>query len=172
MINAILFALLLALGGQALRQNPAAVPGALRDAGRQLLALAIRIPLALVTAVSVEQLIPPNAIAPLIGTESGIPGLILATLFGAVLPGGPIVTFPVALVIWRAGAGDAQMIALVNSWSVFAVHRVVSYEMPLLGPRWVGLRFASSWPLPLLTALLGLIVIPLTGVGAVLAPAP
>src|SRR5690606_16076445 len=97
-----------------------------------------------------------DAVVPYVGPESGFYGILAAVIFGAVIPGGPILTFPLALVIWRSGAGEAQMIALLGSWSVFAMHRIVSYELPLLGPRFVVLRLTSSGLLPILSGLLAM----------------
>jgi hypothetical protein len=83
-------------------------------------------------------------------------GIIAAVAFGAIIPGGPILTFPLALVVWRTGAGQAQMIALLASWSVFAVHRIISYELPMIGPRFVALRLVSAGWLPILAGLIAL----------------
>jgi uncharacterized membrane protein YraQ (UPF0718 family) len=110
-------------------------------------------------AAFVSLIVPTDLVGPYIGPDSGWVGVLAATAFGAFIPGGPILTFPLALVIWRAGAGDAQMVALLASWSVFAIHRVISYELPLLGGRFVMLRMASSWPLPLVAGFVALAIV-------------
>lgn len=140
----------------AFRRRREHIPRALADIRRQMLAFGLRLPVALIAAAFVSQLVPTDLVGPYIGKNSGWVGIGVATLFGAFIPGGPILTFPLALVIWRAGAGDAQMVALLASWSVFAVHRIISYELPLLGGRFVLLRLASSWPLPFLAGAIAL----------------
>lgn len=94
-----------------------------------------------------EQLIPQDLIAGSLGPETGLLGILLACLLGAILPGGPYVSFPPALLFWQRGAGEPQMIALLTAWSVFALHRVIAFEIPILGPRFVLLRILASGPL-------------------------
>jgi len=142
--------------GITLVRQPKQLPKAFRSARSQLLVFGLRLPLALLSAAFFSMLVPPDAVVPYVGPESGIFGILAAVIFGAVIPGGPILTFPLALVIWRSGAGEAQMIALLGSWSVFAMHRIVSYELPLLGPRFVALRLTSAGLLPILSGLLAM----------------
>lgn len=123
--------------------------GVLRDTRSQLVVILLRLPLALLAANFLLGIIPADRIATYLGNESGIRGLMLAAFFGALVPGGPFLTFPLALVVWRGGAGAAQMVAFLSAWSIFAVHRLLSFELPLLGGRFVLLRLTSSWALPL-----------------------
>lgn len=153
-ILAVLAGILLVI---ALIRKPESVPLAFKEMSSQLLMFGLRLPLALLSAAFFSMLIPPDAVAPYIGPESGVPGMFIAMLFGAVIPGGPILTFPLALVVWRTGAGQAQMIALLASWSIFAMHRIITYELPLLGPRFVALRLASSGLLPILAGVMAMI---------------
>jgi uncharacterized membrane protein YraQ (UPF0718 family) len=143
----------------ALSRRPEGIPLALTDMRKQIAMFAMRLPPALLAAAFLSLIVPTDLVAPYIGPESGWQGIFIATAFGAFIPGGPILTFPMALVVWRAGAGDAQMVALLASWSVFAMHRIISYELPMLGGRFVMLRMASTWMLPLLAGLLALAVI-------------
>lgn len=159
----VLTVLALLLFAIAITRKPAGILSALRSAQRQLLAMLIRLPLALLSAGFVTQIVPIDAIAPYIGTSSGWRGILFATLFGAIVPGGPILTFPLALVIWRSGAGEAQMVAFLASWSIFAMHRVFSYELPMMGPKFVALRMASAWMLPPVAAAISFILIALFG---------
>lgn len=155
----ILLAIALVLGTVVVKRQREDIPAALADMRRQLITFGLRLPIALLAAAFVSLIVPTDLVGPYIGAQSGWTGVVAATAFGAFIPGGPIMTFPLALVVWRAGAGDAQMVALLASWSVFAVHRVISYELPLLGGRFVVLRLASSWPLPLLAGFLALAIV-------------
>jgi hypothetical protein len=44
--------------------------------------------------------------------------------------------------------------ALLTAWSVFAFNRILAFEIPLMGPRFVGLRILSSLGLPPLAGIL------------------
>lgn len=97
-------------------------------------------------AAFVSQLLPADLIAGLVGKESGIWGIVLAGLLGGLIPGGPMLSFPIALTIWHAGAGPAQMIAFLTGWSLLTVHRILTYE----APSWASASppSASSPPCP------------------------
>ena len=77
----------------------------------------------------------------------------LQKMFG-LIPGGPYASFPLVLTFLKAGAGPAQMVALITSWAVLAFHRVVMWEVPVLGARFALIRTLASVGLPLLAGLL------------------
>jgi uncharacterized membrane protein YraQ (UPF0718 family) len=118
-----------------------------------------RIILALLTAGFVSSLIPAETIAAWLGDESGLAGILLASLLGGIIPGGPVIAYPVAVLLDTAGAGLPQIVAFLTAWSVFAIHRVLLFEISLIGWRFTALRLASSLPLPVVAGLLaGLVV--------------
>ena len=45
------------------------------------------------------------------------------------------------------------MIAYVTAWALFAVQRLLIWELGVMPRRMVWLRIAASWPLPILAAL-------------------
>lgn len=128
---------------------------------KQSQALVLRVPLALIASSFLAPLVPPSVIGPLIGPQSGGLGVVVASMLGGLIPGGPSVTFPIALVIWQMGAGKAQMVALLAGWSVYAIHRILSYELPLMGGRFVAIRLTSSAILPPLSGLIAVLVLAL-----------
>lgn len=117
------------------------------------LRLALRLPFALFAAACISEMIPDRMIASVMGPETGLRGIIAASLLGGLLPGGPIVSFPIAVMFAREGAGGAQVIALVSGWSVYAINRVVSYEIPIMGLRFTAVRFIASLFVPVAAAL-------------------
>ena len=125
--------------------------------GRLLPVMAIAMPM----ATLVSELVPPDIAQGALGPESGLVGILLATLAGMVLPGGPFVTFPLVLAFLAAGAGPAQMVALISAWSVLGLHRILVWEMPILGRRFALLRVASGAILPVLAGLLAEALLPL-----------
>lgn len=119
----------------------------------QLKPLAVRLPVALIAAGFLGELLPEQQIAGLLGSSSGLPGILLASFMGGLFPGGPITAFPLVIALAKAGAGTAQLIALINAWSVIALHRVLIFEVPMMGISFSLRRLASSILLPLLTGL-------------------
>jgi len=113
--------------------------------------MAPRIPLALLGAGFLSTLLPEESIAPLIGPQSGWTGVVVATLVGSIIPSGPMVSFPLAIALVKAGAGWAQTIAFLTAWSVLALHRVLVWEIPVVGAGFAMRRIAASWFLPFLS---------------------
>jgi len=127
---------------------------ALRTGWRQLRPLLLRLPLALLAAAFLITLLPEEAVVAYLGESSGWQGVLLASLFGGLLPGGPAVSFPLVLVLIDEGAGTAQLIALLTAWSVLAFHRVAAHELPTLGARYTLARLLASAPLPIVAGAL------------------
>lgn len=155
MIGALVFLLIILalLAAHAQRQDNPPHAEAAANAWQQLRPLIIRIPLALVAAGFLAALIPEQRIVALLGPDSGAVGILLASAIGGLLPGGPMVAFPLALVAWEGGAGAPQMVALITAWSVLALHRVLIFELPILGGRFATMRLAVSLVLPVLAGM-------------------
>ncbi|MGF1649472.1 MAG: hypothetical protein ACFCUN_03385 [Hyphomicrobiaceae bacterium] len=147
----------------AARRYPGANDEAARFTQREGLRLAIRLPFALVAAYCLAVLLPSAWVGRAIGAESGVLGVLIAAFAGGLLPGGPMVSFPLALALAGQGAGTAQLVALISGWSVFAIHRVISYESPLLGWRFVSVRLLASLVVPILAGLGALVLVSVTG---------
>jgi uncharacterized membrane protein YraQ (UPF0718 family) len=157
MIGALLLWLLaLALAFLALRRNTARAQVAIVTAGERFLEIMPRIALALMAAGFIGVLIPSEPIARYIGPDSGVSGILLASIVGGFVPGGPILSFPLVVVLYKAGAGLPQVIAFLTAWSVFAFHRVLIYEVNLMGWRFSAVRLISSLILPPLAGLLAM----------------
>ncbi|MFW6350303.1 MAG: hypothetical protein ACOC3U_08035 [Thiohalospira sp.] len=119
----------------------------------QLRWLLVRVPLAVVAASLAAPLVPAGPVSAWLGPESGLTGIAIASLFGGVLPGGPVVAFPLVIVLEGAGAGRAQLVALITGWSVLAIHRLLIFEAPLLGWPLTLRRLAASLPLPFIAGM-------------------
>ena len=101
-----------------------------------------------------EVLVPHEWVSRTLGEGSGIRGILIATGVGALTPAGPFVAMPIAAVMIRAGAGAGPVVAFLTGWSLLAVHRVVAWELPILGPRLTALRYGVSLVLPVIAGLL------------------
>ncbi len=134
---------------------------ALRDTGDSLLRVLPVLLVAIPMAAFLSRLIPPEYAAAWLGEESGLAGILLATAVGGFIPGGPFVSFPLVLTFIKAGAGAPQMVALICAWAILGFHRILSWELPVLGPRFVAIRLISGAALPVLAGLLAAALLPI-----------
>ncbi len=113
-----------------------------------------RVGLALLSAGFIGRLMPGEPVARFIGPESGLVGIMIASAVGGFIPSGPMVSFPVVVVFVQAGAGFPQICAFVTAWSVLALHRVLIYEITLMGWQFSATRLISCLILPPLCGLI------------------
>ena len=156
--QALLWVLALIALGFCLRRGPMTARKATADAGQNLLKILPMFAVALPMAAFLAELIPADAAVTWIGPDSGVVGILVASVAGGFMPGGPFVTFPLVLAFAKAGAGVPQMAALITGWSIFAIHRIITWEYPVLGWRFVALRLVAALPLPILAGLLAELV--------------
>lgn len=156
----------LILGGYALSRRDGTFQGGIARAFEQFLILVPRMLCALMAAGFVAKLIPTVFISRFLGDEAGITSIFIGTVAGVLIPSGPVVAFSIAATLAKAGAGQASLIAFITAWTLFALHRVVIFEIPLLGLSFVRLRLLSVCLLPVLA---GLVVMSTRGVWALLA---
>lgn len=150
-------AFLLALG----RGGEPAGRRALRDTGESIARVLPIMLVAIPMAAFLSQLIPPQLAAAWLGPESGFRGILVASAVGGFIPGGPFVSFPLVLTFIKAGAGAAQMVALITAWAVLGIHRVLTWELPVLGPRFAAIRLISGAALPVLAGAIAEALLPL-----------
>ena len=152
----VLWGLAIVLALCALRRSTAKARVAIMTAGERFLEITPRIALALLAAGFIGVLVPSEPVARYIGPDSGFLGILIASVVGGFVPGGPILSFPLVVVLYKAGAGIPQLIAFLTAWSVFAFHRVAIYELTLMGWRFSAVRLISSLVLPPLAGLLSI----------------
>ena len=92
-------------------------------------------------------LVPQQAISQWVGTESGWRGIMIGTVVGGLLPGGPFVTMPMAAGLLRVGAGVGTMVALITGWSLLAFSRM-PMEIGVLGWKFTLIRLACTFFFP------------------------
>jgi uncharacterized membrane protein YraQ (UPF0718 family) len=113
-----------------------------------------RIVLAMFVAGLVEALLPKDKVAYWVGSESGIRGILIATVAGALTPGGPMTSFPFVVALYMAGADRGALVAYLTAWSLLGFQRVMVWELPLLGVDFALLRLLANLPLPIIAGLL------------------
>jgi uncharacterized membrane protein YraQ (UPF0718 family) len=157
--TAILWSMAMGLAVTLLVRSPGRMKLALRGAAAQGGITFTLIPMALLTAAFLAEIMPAQLISGGIGEETGFRGILIATLAGSIMPGGPSLTFPAAIFFLKSGAGTPQIIAFLTSWSVFALHRVLGYEIPLMGWRFSALRLVSAACLPIVAGLIAMALV-------------
>ena len=102
----------------------------------------------------VAVLMPRAAVQRWVGAESGVLGILIATLAGVICPGGPITIFPVAAAFVAIGADVGAAIAFITSWTLLGYARILVWELPFFGGEFVIWRALISIPLPIVAGLL------------------
>ena len=130
----------------------------LRTGAVEFLHLLPRIGIGVIGSGYIAEVLPKALIAPWLGPESGVTGVLLATVGGALTPGGPVVGFAIGAAALKGGAGAPQVIAYSTAWALYAVHRMVLYEVPMMPARVVWLRALASLPLPFIAAAAAMLI--------------
>ncbi len=152
---AFMVVLLLALAGLAFWQGGTPlVREGLGQGGELLLRFGLLIAVSFLAAGLAQSLVPREWVQGALGHDAGFRGILIATAAGAVTPAGPFVSMPIAAVLIRSGAAPAAVVAFLTAWALLAVHRLVAWEIPILGVRFAVLRYAASLLLPILAGLL------------------
>jgi len=99
---------------------------------------------AFIIAGVIPLLVPQQTITGWIGAESGFRGILIGTIVGAVMPGGPFVSLPLAAGFLRVGAGVGTMVAFITGWSLLAFSRL-PLEIGVLGWKFTLIRLACTF---------------------------
>jgi uncharacterized membrane protein YraQ (UPF0718 family) len=102
----------------------------------------------------VTLILPRELVARWVGHESGLTGLLIAVLFGFILPGGPITIYPVAGALLVMGADAGAVVAFIVSWTLIGYTRALVWELPFFGYEFVLWRIVAALPLPIIAGLL------------------
>jgi hypothetical protein len=151
-INVLLWLVVGALALFAASRGRVLLNNGTRDGLIEFIMLLPRIGIGVVGSGYVAEVLPKALIAPWLGPESGLLGVVIATLGGALTPGGPVVGFSIGAAALKSGAGAPQVIAYSTAWALYAIHRLLIWEVPMMPARIVWLRAAVSLPLPFIAA--------------------
>jgi hypothetical protein len=151
-INVLLWLVVGALALFAASRGRVLLNNGTRDGLIEFIMLLPRIGIGVVGSGYVAEVLPKTLIAPWLGPESGLLGVAIATLGGALTPGGPVVGFSIGAAALKSGAGAPQVIAYSTAWALYAIHRLLIWEVPMMPARIVWLRAAVSLPLPFIAA--------------------
>jgi hypothetical protein len=157
-IDIALWTIVLVLGLMVLMRRRPMFKESLRFGLEDFRALLPRIAIGMIGSGFIAEILPSKLIPTWLGADSGITGLMIATITGALTPGGPVVGFAIATAALKSGAGAPQVIAYSVAWALFAIQRVIIFEVPMMPPRVVWLRVAVSVPLPFLAAWFSMLI--------------
>jgi hypothetical protein len=147
-VSLLLYGAVLILGRLAWRRRDGSLREALSLALAQARMVVPRIFFAVLGAGFIAALVPPEAVAAVVGGDTGVLGLLVASLIGAATPGGPMLAFAVGGAALEVGGGTPQIIAFVTAWCLFNLNRTFVWEMPTVGRRATLQRLALALPVP------------------------
>lgn len=109
---------------------------------------------AFVLAGMMTALVSPDTINQWLGREAGLRGLLVGTAAGALTPGGPFIAFPLLAVLMKGGASIGAVTAYLSAWALLGLHRVIAFEIPILGWRFAAIRLVASVAAPVVIGFL------------------
>ena len=127
----------------------------LSSGGQLLMATLPKMIFAFAVAGLVQVILPTDLVSKWIGEGSGMSGLMIGTAAGAFTPGGPMMHFPIVASLMASGAGAGPIIAYLTSWSLIGFHRIIIWEIPILGLEITAVRFLASLVLPPIVGFVG-----------------
>ncbi|MFY8040243.1 MAG: hypothetical protein ACOVN4_11330 [Bosea sp. (in: a-proteobacteria)] len=151
-LTIILYALVAWLMLTAWQRRDGTLGLSLQAATREILHLLPRLALGVIGSGFIAKALPQDQIVGFFGSGSGILGVALAALAGALTPGGPVVGFALGAAALKAGAGLPQVMSFVTGWSLYTLNRMLIWELPFMPSWFVRLRILVSLPFPFITA--------------------
>lgn len=113
-----------------------------------------RVLAAQIVAGFVWVLLPRDRMSEFLRRSSGRRGLLIATVAGAITPGGPASAFPFLAILAGGGADRGVLVAYITSWALLGLQRIIVWDIPLMGIDFSILRFLICVPLPIIAGAL------------------
>jgi len=145
--TAVLVALAAVAAGAAYRQDPSKARDGTLAGLRMLWRTLPLLVAAFFVAGMLAVALPPGLVHRLLGGTSSLLDVVIGSVAGGLIPGGPYVSFPIIAAVHQAGAGLAATVAMVTGWAVWNLG-LLSFELALVGPRFTLIRVASTLLLP------------------------
>ena len=109
-VDLMLWTIVVALGLAVVARSQSLFVDSLRLAAREFLALLPRIAIGMIGSGFIAEMLPQHLIPSWFGSGTGPWGLVIASVAGALTPGGPVVGFAIAAAALKGGAGAPQVI--------------------------------------------------------------
>jgi uncharacterized membrane protein YraQ (UPF0718 family) len=125
----------------------------LKSAGNLLVQILPLLIFAFIVAGMMQVLIPRELIVKWVGVESGLRGILIGSVLGGLMPGGPMTSLPVAAGLLRVGASIGTMVAFLTGWSLLAFTRL-PMEIGIMGWKFALIRLACVFFFPPIAGLI------------------
>lgn len=103
---------------------------------------------ALILAGLLQVLVPQETVARYFGRAGGMKAILIASVAGVLTPGGPMISVPLLVVLSNSGAALPSLVAYMTAWSLFGIQRIIAWEAPLMGWKFVAVRVIPSLVFP------------------------
>ena len=103
---------------------------------------------ALLLAGLFQVVVPQEVVSRYFGREAGLRGLVMAMMAGIMTPGGPMVSVPFLVALANSGAALPALVTYMTAWSLFGLQRIIAWEAPLMGWKFVWVRVIPSLAFP------------------------
>ncbi len=91
-----------------------------------------------------------NNVKAILGNDTGIRGIVIATFGGMLTPGSMFVAYPIAGTLLKSGAGIGSVVAYVVAWSTWQWLRI-PFEFSFLGWKFVLVKWCCILTLPIIS---------------------
>ena len=132
-----------------IRQGPAIIIQALMAGGEMLIGVVPLLLAAFILAGMVQVLVSRETISKWLGKDSGMKGIMLGGIAGALVPGGPYVFYPIAASFLLSGAEIGTVVTFVVAKNLWSLSRL-PMEVALLGPELTFIRFIVTFIFPII----------------------
>ena len=122
--------------------------------GQLLLDVGPRLIAALILTGMIQAMISPELIQHRLGRGSTHRAIFAGFVAGNLTPGGPLVSFPIMAVFYKGGASLSALVAYMTSWSLFGFQRVLAWELPFMGTRFLVGRVLPTLAFPIVAGYL------------------
>jgi len=143
--------LLAAIG--VLQQGPEIIMQALMAGGKMLIGVVPLLIAAFILAGMIQVLISKETVNKWLGKDSGLKGIMLGGIAGALIPGGPYIFYPVAASFLLSGAEIGTVVTFVVAKNLWSLSRL-PMEVALLGPKLTLIRYVVTFIFPLIVGLM------------------
>ena len=109
--------------------------------------------LGFVIAGLVQLLVPKDLISRLLGAQSGVKGILVASMVGGLVPCSPYAIFPLVGTFYHTGASLGAVVSFVSAWSLWSVSRL-PVEMALIDPKAALIRYGVTFVVPPIAGLI------------------
>lgn len=113
--------------------------------------------IAFLMAGFLQVVIPPSLIQEWLGEGAGLKGIVIGSIGGALIPGGPYVAFPIIATIFKGGAGLGTAISFIVAWAMYSIG-TIPFELALIGPKFTIMRLSLVILIPFLAGFIAYLV--------------